>query len=320
MDAIVAEDVTRRHRSGRGVDGIFLSVPAGQCLGVLGPNGSGKTTLTRLIAGIDRIERGRLSVLGEPACPRPCHARYRCGVALDTAAHWGSLSGRQNLWFYGRQYGLGGASLRRRVDELLDAADLVAQADEPVGGYSFGMRRKLSIIEALVHQPDLLVLDEPSAGVDAAFLDWMVQYIHRRCERGRTTWVADNDVDWLSRAATDAILLRDGRVEAGGSVLELMASTEARSRVEVLLEQEGLQGVPDIPGVTAFRCERNCVHAELIGNPRLPVALHRWIVLHGGRIRSMEIRSISLHDALARRGVHSRHSAGHDRGVRDDAG
>lgn len=304
MDAIVAEHVVRRHRSGHGIAGVSLTVPQGRCLGILGPNGSGKTTLTHMVAGLARADAGRVSVLGESACPRPAHVRRRCGVSFDTPAHWDSLSGRRNLCFFASQYGLAGSDLHRRVEELLDEACLAAQADDPVAVYSFGMRRKLSVIESLTHDPDLLILDEPSAGVDTAFLDWLMQHVHGRCERGKTTWVADNDADWLSRVATDAVLLRDGRIQAGGSVRELMASVGARSRIQIVLEQDGFTATPDIPGIRAFRCERNRVCAESNGDPQLPIELHRWIISQGGRIRSMEIRSITLHDALTRRGGH----------------
>ncbi|MHC4582524.1 MAG: ABC transporter ATP-binding protein, partial [Planctomycetota bacterium] len=257
MQPIIAEDIVRRHRNSRGIDGVSLSVAAGRCLGVLGANGSGKTTLTRLVAGLDRPERGTLSVLGAPSCPRPSGLRRRCGVALDQPAHWETLSGRQNLWFFARQYRLSGSALRRRTDELLNEAGLADQADEPVAAYSFGMRRKLNIIEALVHDPDLLILDEPSAGVDVAFLDSLVQLVQQRCERGKTTWVADNDADWLARVATDVILLSAGRIEAKGTVPELVASIGARNRVDILLEEPGFCATPTIAGVEAFSCEKN---------------------------------------------------------------
>jgi ABC-type multidrug transport system ATPase subunit len=301
MEPIIAQHIVRRHRNGRGVDGVTLSVSAGQCFGVLGANGSGKTTLTRLVAGLDRAERGRLSVLGGPAYPRSSYLRRRCGVALDTPAHWDTLSGRQNLWFFARQYGLTGSNLRRRVDELLAEADLAAQADEAVAAYSFGMRRKLSLIEAMTHDPDLLILDEPSAGVDMAFLDRLVEWMRQRCERGKATWVADNDADWLARVATDVILLSEGRIEAGGTVPELMASVGARNRIDILLEQSDFSATPTIGGVVGFRCEENRLSAEVDGNPELPAELLRWIAASGGHVRSMEIRSVTLHEALTRR-------------------
>ncbi len=301
MDTIIAENIVRLHGTGRGIDGMSLSVGAGQCLGILGANGSGKTTLTRLVAGLDRADRGRLFVLGGPAYPRARQLRHRCGVALDTPAHWDSLSGRQNLWFFARQYGLTGSALSRRVNELLCQADLTAQADDPVAAYSFGMRRKLSIIEALPHDPDLLILDEPSANVDEAFLERLVQWVRQRCECGKTTWVADNDADWISRTATHAILLSNGRIQAEGEVPELMASIGARNRIEILLEQSGFGSRPKIDGVDAFHCDRNRITAELQGSPEISVELVRWITSRGGRVRSMEVRSMTLYEALMRR-------------------
>lgn len=303
MKPIVAENIVRRYGTGRGIEGLSLSVPAGQCLGVLGANGSGKTTLTRLVAGLDRIEQGALQVLGGPACPRPRALRCRCGIALESPAHWDQLSGRQNLWFFARQYGLAGPRLAQRVAELLHEADLGAQADDPVATYSFGMRRKLGIMEALAHDPDLLILDEPSAGTDGAFLDRLAQWIRQRCERGVTTWIADNDAHWLSRAATHAILLREGRIVARGDVAELMVSVEARNQIEVLLDEPGFRAVPDLREMDAFRCERNRIIAQVRGNNGTPAQLLRWIGTQGGRVRSLEIRSLTLADALAHRAL-----------------
>jgi ABC-type multidrug transport system ATPase subunit len=268
---------------------------------VLGANGSGKTTLTRLVAGLDRPQSGSLSVLGAPSYPRPSGLRRCCGVALDQPAHWETLSGRQNLWFFARQYGLGGSALRKRTDELLNEAGLASQADEPVAVYSFGMRRKLNMIEALIHDPDLLILDEPSAGVDVDFLDRLVQIVQQRCERGKTTWVADNDADWLARVATDVILLSAGRIEAKGTVPELVASIGARNRVDILLEEPGFCATPTIAGVEAFSCEKNHISADVGGDPELPVNLLGWITASGGRVRSMEIRSVTLREALQQR-------------------
>ena len=298
---IVAEDVTRCYGTGRGVESVSLSVQAGQCLGVLGANGSGKTTLTRLVAGLDEPQRGRLSVLDAPSYPRPAHLRKRCGVSLDASAHWQRLSGRQNLYFFARQYGLAEPVLSRCTDDLLTEADLLAQADDPVGTYSFGMRRKLSIIEALVHDPDVLILDEPSAGIDAAFLERLTQCIHRRSERGQTTWVADNDPDWLARTATHAVLLEDGRVEARGSVSELTASIGARNRVEITLEQTDWDQRPDLPGIHKFHCKDNHIDIVLDDDPLLPAQILQWIVARQGRVRAMEIHAVTLREALAQR-------------------
>jgi ABC-type multidrug transport system ATPase subunit len=298
MDPIIAQDVTRLYRNGRGVGQVSISVEAGCCFGVLGSNGSGKTTLTRLVAGLDRIDSGRMLVLGENAFGRPSHVRRLCGVSLDAPAHWDTLSGRQNLWFFARQFGLNGSVLSRRVDSLLEQAQLSKQADQPVAEYSFGMRRKLSVIEAIVHDPDLLILDEPSAGADVTFLDRLVQWIHDRRGQGKTTWIADNDADWLSRAATDVVLLCDGRIKAEGKVADLTDSVSARSRVDIQLEESGFDAKPSIDGIAAFCCQEDRITADIDDSCELPVKLLHWITSSGGRVRSMEISSITLYEAL----------------------
>ena len=277
---------------------VSIRLGPGRCLGVLGPNGSGKTTLTRLMAGLEPPDGGVLRILGETTCPRPGRLRCRCGAVFDVPAHWETLTGRQNLCFFARQYGLAGAGLLRRVEQLLDLADLAAQGDEPVSVYSFGMRRKLAVIEALVHDPDLLVLDEPSAGVDTAFLDRLADLIGLRCEQGRTTWIADNDADWLARAATDAVLLDQGRIAAAGTVRALLASLAARCRVEILLKQDDFNATPTIAGVMDFRCKSNRITADLSDSAALPAELLAWIAAAGGCVKSMEIRSITLYEAL----------------------
>lgn len=297
METIFAENINRSFDNERGIHGVSLSIRPGQCLGVLGANGSGKTTLTRLAAGLERVESGRLTVFGKQV-PMPKSLRRRCGVALDTPSHWESLSGRQNLCFFARQCGLSGSNLSRRVDQLLCEAQLSAQADEAVADYSFGMRRKLSIIEAVCHDPDLLILDEPSAGIDVPFQQLLIQWINRRCEQGKTTWVADNNADWVSKATTDAILLCQGRINARGSVSELIGSVEPQNRVEILLEDNGFSGTPNIAGVNNFSYNDKCILAVINGDPKLPAELLNWITSRRGRVRSMEINSVTLHEAL----------------------
>ncbi len=301
MEAIIAQDIFRLHNTGRGINGITLSVPPGQCVGILGPNGSGKTTLTRLVAGLDRIDRGYLSVLGASAGARSRSLRRRCGVALETPAHWDALTGRQNLCFFGRQYGLSESELNERVSSLLQQANLENQADDPVATYSFGMRRKLGIIEAIVADPDLLILDEPSAGSDTTFLEQLTLWVHSRCESGRTTWLADNDADWLARTATYVILLGDGQIQAQGQVRELTDSITTRQRIDILLEQPCSainSGPRGMFTVHSFNCEDNRIVAHVHGGGDVPIELLRWIASKGGQVRSMEIRAVTLYEAL----------------------
>jgi ABC-2 type transport system ATP-binding protein len=298
VEIISAKNIIKQHPTGYGVNGISLSVYKGQSFGVLGANGSGKTTLTRLIAGLDRIQQGNLCVLGHSIYPHPIKLRCQCGIALDTPAHWESLSGRQNLMFFARQYGLASTILKQHVDELLIQADLMDQADDPISAYSFGMRRKLNIIAALAHDPELLILDEPSAGVDMAFLDQLAQWIQQRREKGKTTWIADNDADWLERTATDVICLSNGQVQAKGSVQELMESVDAQYRIMVTLGSSDLLAIPSLSGISNYQCKDNHISADLSDDSHLPVELLQWITAQGGHIRTVEVHSVTLHEAL----------------------
>jgi ABC-type multidrug transport system ATPase subunit len=301
VEIIAAHNIVRTYSAGHGIRTISFSVQHGQCFGVLGANGSGKTTLTRLIAGLDRVRQGQLSLFGDSTFPRPRRLRRRCGVAVDTPAHWEHLTGRQNLAFFAHQYGLAGPALNERVDALLSDADLTAQADEPVETYSFGMRRKLNIIEAMVHDPDLLILDEPSAGVDMAFQDRLATWIWKRCDDGKTTWIADNDADWLAKAATEAVLLSQGRIVAGGSVKDLLESMDARYRIRMVLEKAIALNRPPLAGFTHFKHTDNELTADMDGDPHLPARLIEWVTDTGGQVRSMQIHAITLHEALQQR-------------------
>jgi ABC-2 type transport system ATP-binding protein len=301
LEIIAANNIVNKHSTGHGIQGISLSVQEGQCFGVIGANGSGKTTLTRLVAGLDPIQQGQLWVLEHSSLPRPSALRRRCGIALDTPAHWDNLSGRQNLTFFAHQYGLSGRALKQRVDELLEQANLAGQADDPVSMYSFGMCRKLTIVEAVVHSPDLLILDEPSAGLDTAFLDRLAEWIRQRCETGQTTWIADNNADWLGKTATDVALLSEGKIKAFGAVDELMRSIAAQYQITIDLKKPGMFDTPHPVGIMNLHYDEKQLTADVDGDPHLPAKLLGWVINSGGQVRSMEVHSITLHQALQHR-------------------
>ena len=247
---------------------------------------------------MDKIQKGTLSVFGVSAYGRPSNLRLRCGISLDKTAHWESLTGRQNLYFFARQYGLSGSMLTQRIETLLEEAEILEQANEPVSAYSLGMRRKLSIIEAIVHEPDLLIMDEPSAGVDVAFLDKLAYWIKKRNTERKTTWISDNDPDWIARAATDVILLENGKIKASGIVPELMNSVKALNRINITIENGEIGEKPNIKGIEQFQYEGNHIIADVLDDPNLTTELLSWINRTGLRIQSMQVKSLTLHEAL----------------------
>jgi len=146
--------------------GVSLTVEAGELFGLLGPNGAGKTTLLTILAGLSGATSGDVKLSGEPFGPTARDARKSIGLATQDLAIYPELSARENLRFFGQLYGLRGADLAARIGEMLDAVALTDRADQRAGTFSGGMKRRLNLAVALVHGPKVLLLDEPTTGVD----------------------------------------------------------------------------------------------------------------------------------------------------------
>lgn len=208
---------------------VSLGVPAGQTYGLLGPNGSGKTTLIRLIAGLLRPTAGSLTVLGESMPSRRILAEI--GYMPQTAALYQELTVRENVSFFARIYGVPPV---RAVDEVLEVVGLSERADSPVYILSGGMRQRASLACALVHHPRLLLLDEPTVGVDPPLRVAFWQYFHRLNQQGVTIIVSSHVMDEAERCDR-LVLLRDGLILAEGSAGELREKAGTSTLEEAFL-------------------------------------------------------------------------------------
>jgi len=170
MDAISAEGLVKVYRSRksevRALDGLDLTVAEGTVLGLLGPNGAGKTTAVRILATLLKPDSGHATVAGFDVVREPEAIRRVIGLSGQYAAVDENLTGSENLWLFGRLYQLSSPEARRRADELLEQFDLVDARDRVVKTYSGGMRRRLDLASALIGRPRLLILDEPTTGLD----------------------------------------------------------------------------------------------------------------------------------------------------------
>ena len=215
--AVEARDVRKRFGDVTALDGVSLSIPTGQIYGLLGPNGSGKTTLIRALAGLLRPDEGELLVFGK--APREAVAASAVGYMTQAAALYADLSVEENLRFFGALAGV------RDVDAgVLDAlrrVDLLDRRGSIVGTLSGGMRTRVSLAATLLHQPRLLLLDEPTVGVDPALRRDFWQHFRSLATTGVTILVSSHVMDEASRC--DRLgLIRAGRLLAEGSAAELM--------------------------------------------------------------------------------------------------
>lgn len=245
--AIVLEGVTRRFQATKAsqrdeviaLDRVSLTVESGEIFGLLGPNGAGKTTLLRLASTLLVPSAGRVRVLGYDVVRDPDPVRRRIGVVLggERSVYW-RLTARENLLYAAALHDLPAAAARERAAQLLDMVGLRERADDLVERFSTGMRQRLALARALVHNPRLLILDEPTAGLDpqaAAVMRSMLEALGR--DRARTIVVATHNLVEADRLCTGVAILDRGRLLAGGAPSALKAQwARDRAGVEVTLE------------------------------------------------------------------------------------
>ena len=220
-DAIVAQGLVKRYGDVRALSGLDLRVPEGTVLGLLGPNGAGKTTCVRIITTLLEPDEGSCSVNGIDVRQRPQDIRRIIGVSGQYAAVDEYLTGYENLEMIGRLYHLGKRQSHSRAEELLERFDLADAADRPVKTYSGGMRRRLDLAGALIVSPPVIVLDEPTTGLDPRGRLGMWDVISERVRAGSTLLLTTQYLEEADHLADDILVIDHGRAIAHGTPEEL---------------------------------------------------------------------------------------------------
>ena len=213
-------DLRKAYGATVAVDGLSLRVEPGEILGLLGPNGAGKSTTVHLALGLLAPDAGSVAVdgLGPPTDPA---VRRHLGLAPQSLALYAELTGEENLRFFGKVYGLGGAALQGRVDWALDFAGLTERRADRVGTYSGGMQRRLNLAAALLHQPKLVLLDEPTAGVDPQSRHAILERILELKRAGLTVVYTTHYMEEAERLCDRVAIVDHGKVLALDTVPNL---------------------------------------------------------------------------------------------------
>ena len=240
MDAITAEGLVKVYRSRknevRAVDGVDLTVGEGTVLGLLGPNGAGKTTTVRILATLLRPDAGRATVAGFDVVRQAQELRRVIGLSGQYAAVDENLTGRENLWLFGRLYQLPSGEARKRAEELLEQFDLLEAADRTVKTYSGGMRRRLDLGSALIGRPRLLFLDEPTTGLDPRSRLGMWEVIRGLVREGTTLLLTTQYLEEADALADTIAVVDQGKIIARGTADELKAQVGGE-RIEVVIRE-----------------------------------------------------------------------------------
>ncbi|ACT02445.1 ABC transporter related [Paenibacillus sp. JDR-2] len=209
--AIAVSRIVRKFGDRKVLDDITLTVPRGELFGLLGPSGSGKTTLIKLITGIDLADAGQVELFGEPMPQLKMLQTF--GYMAQSDALYQELTGKENMAFYGSLYGLSGKALASRIQSAAALVNLTEHLDKTVTAYSGGMKRRLSLAIALLHEPQLLVLDEPTVGIDPVLRQAIWNELRALTQQGVTIIVTTHVMDEAEKC--DRLgLIRDGKLIA----------------------------------------------------------------------------------------------------------
>ena len=233
-DMIRTTGLVKRYGKVVALDGLDLEVPKGTVLGLLGPNGAGKTTAVRILSTLLEPDEGSAEVAGLDVQAEPRKVRERIGLSGQNAAVDEHLTGYENLDMVGRLYHLGRRKSRERARQLLDRFDLTEAADRPAKTYSGGMRRRLDLAAALVAEPDVLFLDEPTTGLDPRSRIQMWETIYELVGGGSTVLLTTQYMEEADRLADDIVVIDRGRKIAHGTADRLKAEVGGE-RVEVVV-------------------------------------------------------------------------------------
>ncbi|MCG5512606.1 ATP-binding cassette domain-containing protein [Ectothiorhodospira shaposhnikovii] len=228
-----AQGLVKRYDGRLVVDHIDLTVQPGECFGLLGPNGAGKTTTLRMLLGLTPPDEGTLSVLGEPIPERAREARRRLGIVPQFDTLDPDFTVRENLHTYADYFGLKGRARRERVEDLLRFASLESRRDAPISALSGGMKRRLTLARALINQPELVVLDEPTTGLDPQARHHIWQCLRGLLKTGTALILTTHYMEEAERLCDRLAIIDRGRVVARGSPQSLIHTHIERHVLEL---------------------------------------------------------------------------------------
>ena len=305
----VFKDFWLRTRA-RAVDNIDFEIHTHEIFGLLGPNGSGKSTIIKMILGLLHVTRGRLSVFGKP--PTDVSIKKRIGFLPEESYLYRFLNPRETLEYYAKLFGIDHRTRRRRIDELLEMVGLTHVAHRPIGEFSKGMTRRIGLAQALINDPDFLILDEPTAGLDPIGTRQVKELIIELGRRGKTILLSSHLLADVEDVCDRMVMLYGGKIRAQGTTDELLCDTERTviqtprlkedtiSQIERVIEAcEGKA----IDKVYAPRQRLEQLFMDIVEKARLEQVATSGVI-HGGQtaqfLRAEEAEGAELIDTLSR--------------------
>jgi ABC-2 type transport system ATP-binding protein len=292
--AIQVQNISKRFGALQAVNEVSFSVKSGEIFGLLGPNGAGKSTLIRMMTTLVPPTSGTAIVAGQDINRDPNAVRERIGVIPQNMTSDPELTCAENIGIHARLYGITGVRRRERTMELLEAVGLRDRANALASTLSGGMRRRLEIARGIVHDPEILFLDEPTTGLDPVSRVSVWEMItHLRVEQGRTLLLTTHYMDEADRLCDRVAIVDRGRVVALDTPVALKGSVPGASRIEVQFEPDLPGGVAELEALPAVQAVRALGSATYrISSDRGPASAQELVEL--ARQRKLELKSLSV--------------------------
>ncbi|MGE5561012.1 MAG: ATP-binding cassette domain-containing protein [Chloroflexota bacterium] len=233
------KELVRTFGKNRAVDGVSFRVSEGEAYGLLGPNGAGKSTTINLMLGLLRMDAGAVTVGGNDLKTNPEAVKRLIGFVPQEIALYPTLSARENLAFWGRMYGLGGRVLADRIDEALETVGLTDRARHRIETYSGGMKRRINIAAALLHRPQLLIMDEPTVGIDPQSRNHILETVRGLNSSGMTIIYTSHYMEEVEFLCSRVGIIDHGKIIAEGTLEELRQIIGHRARIRLRLTSNG---------------------------------------------------------------------------------
>jgi sodium transport system ATP-binding protein len=243
---LAVQNLSKRFGDITAVEGVTFDAHGGEIFGLLGPNGAGKTTTIRVIATILSPTSGTAVVAGHDIIKEPQAVRRALGLLTAEIGVYDRFTARENLRYIGRLYGLGGGELEKRIDELLSILEMERFADRRAGTFSTGMKQKVAIARSIIHDPQVVIFDEPTAGLDVLASQTVIRYMKNARSQGKLVVLSTHDMAHAHALCDRVGIIHQGKLIALDTPTNLLAQTNTQSLEEAFLSIVGKDAVKDI--------------------------------------------------------------------------
>lgn len=291
------ENLYKNYGNIRAVDGISFEVKRGEVFGLLGPNGAGKSTTISIISTLVPPTRGEIIFEGESILKNPKNIRQKLGVVPQDIALYPTLSGYENLRFWGNLYGLKGQELKQRINETANIIGLHERLKDKVEKYSGGMKRRLNIGAALLHMPDLLIMDEPTVGIDPQSRSHILDTVLKLNDRGITIIYTTHYMEEAENLCSRICIMDEGKIIASGTQQELVELVKEKTQINIKLDSINdsiLDSFKNIPGIIDAKIDEDIIILYGENGDILLAQIIAKVSEHKNRIQSIDVKKPNL--------------------------